>query len=306
MHGLKISDELEFAFKIGEITVNIKFIPYNIFVKKNIINFIINKQNIVNCDIVVAIKNYRHNTLEIYLIKIAISILYFAYRMRSSELRIMEKEAEKRKEIEVYFDGITKKNILEMYKKSNNDDYFDNYNLNGFKGENNIIHYNYWYIYLGKNELNNDNFERWITRGYGSNLLNDYQQKQGIEQLRNYSGVEICVNDNLKDKIQLILSKINKDDEYSRKLVSSFRLYYDLICGYQSPEQADISLCTIFEILLLGKDEDNQRKKVSARAACIIEDKGLLERKKFIANQVYYFYKCRNAIIHDGKKYFRF
>lgn len=152
----------------------------------------------------------------------------------------------------------------------------------------------------GKNPLSNDNFERWLTRAYGSDLDELYNRRDRLEHVIQLNDVQIDVNDGLKKYVDLISLKIIKNDLYANKIMSSLILYYGLLCDFQHPEQNDISFCTILETLLLGKDEDNQRKKAACRAACIIANGLSINHKKFVANSVYYFYKYRNSIIHDG------
>ena len=103
---------------------------------------------------------------------------------------------------------------------------------------------------------------------------------------------------NVLHKIQ---ERIHQKDLYASKLFSVFSIYYSVLRNFSNIEQECISLCTILESLLLGKDEDNQRKKVSVRAACLIADGEKFEKKRFLATQIYMFYPYRNGFVHDGK-----
>lgn len=114
------------------------------------------------------------------------------------------------------------------------------------------------------------------------------------------------ISNNILDKVYVFNLMINKGDNLGNKLKSAMRLYYEVFMIYTNMNLSIITLSTIMETLLLSKDEDNQRKKVSVRSACIICDEMEISLKTAIANAVYYFYKYRNAIVHDGKSYLDF
>ncbi len=281
LHGLKITDILSFNFKINDKEINVTFVPYDEFVRLNIISELINRHDIVTCDIVIIIDNMRNNTVEIQLIKTAVSILYFANRMKVSTSMQHSFKID--------------------YPKRVYNDFFENHHLNGFITPNNYFGHLLWIVNLGKSPVNNDNFESLLTRGYGNDFDTIFDNRDSIERLMHNTQSTIEVDDCLKVLINKIQNKIDKNDTYSRKLLSSFRLYFDMLCEFRNPDQSIISACTILETLLLKDDEDNQRKKASARASCIIANGLSLRHKKFIANIVYFFYKYRNEIVHDGK-----
>lgn len=275
LHGIKISDTIDFSFNYHNGIKNIHFIPYSDFISKIDKSLFMNIYEIQECDIVVAIENCRHNTLEVQAIKIAFSIVYFANRMN-----------------------------LENNCSSRYIGFFNNYILDGYNAfidENRYIEHASWFVKIGTSPLCNDDFDMWLPRIYGSNLDSQFDRRDGLEKCIQLNDINIKVDKGLLSNIDLIQNKINCNDQYSNKLLSVFRIYYSLLCDYADYEQNDILFCTILESLLLKKGESDQRKKAAARAACIVANNDRIEKKKFIANNVYYFYSYRNSLIHDGK-----
>lgn len=276
LHGVVLSQSISVSLKYNVKNIKITFVPYEEFIESKLMELFVNFEDMCKCDTVVIIDTCNNNTVEIQTIKTAVSIMYFALRWQKSD----EKYA---------MDGDASVNIFH--------DYFANYSIDGYFGMEGILPAS-WYVRLGRNTLNDDDFERWLTRVYGNDLIDSYERRDGLFR---YSNIHIIVNEVYVEKINLIIDKLDHEDEISRKLRSSLRLYYEVLCDFKNPDYTIITYCTIFETLLLKKDESNQRKKVAARAACITCDGLKVKRKNFVANQVYFFYKYRNLIVHDGK-----
>lgn len=279
IHGIEITGFIQLELFYMGVKISIALVPYTDFIKEYNEDELINNEDLVVCDIVVIITNCCNNTIEIQAIKIVISALYFAKRMCASEKR---------------FDKYYKNKIVPSV--SSYHDFFCNYNIDGYYNADGIEDAS-WYVNIGRHPLENDDFERWTTRIYGCNLTDSYDRRDGLE--RRWK-VRISVDDDYRMCLDKILKKINGTHQYAKKLCTIFKLYYEVLCDFKNPDYTVILYCTIFEMLLLGKDEDKQRKKVSARAACITANDLKIEHKKFIANQVYSFYRYRNSIIHDG------
>lgn len=279
VHGVSISRAISLALQYKNDIINITFIPYEEFITNYDTTKFVNLEDLTECDLIAVIGMCNNNTLEIQLLKISITILYFAERFKQSSKRI--------------------KNFHKLFSPIEDyHDYFANYTLFDGYYTKDSIYMTSWYIGIGKQALHEDNFERWTTRIYGEALADSYDRRAGIPRL----GIPCIDVDNiLIDFVENILQKVNSDCEYGKKLKSALRLYYEVLCDFKNPDYTVITYCTIFETLLLKHDEDSQRKKVAARAACITCDNLDFKYKRFVADQVYHFYKYRNAIIHDGE-----
>lgn len=159
-------------------------------------------------------------------------------------------------------------------------------------------------IKIGPNPANKNHYNESINRLYGIDLGLEYDGHNRYLELFPYRNqkLDIEISDNLKYRINQISGKLNDGSDYSKRMLSAFRLYFDTIPEYDI-EKNIVNYATIFETLLLGNDEDNQRKKVSARSACLLCDKLGLEEKMYIAEIIYQFYYYRNKIVHDGYSY---
>lgn len=277
IHGFRISHTIPLALRYQDDVIKITFIPFKEFNINYEPKDFINNNDLVECDTVGIIRTCNNNTLEIQLLKISVSALYFAERYKQSQLRIK------------FHDSTS----LDDWH-----DYFTNYLLfDGYRTCDGIYSAS-WYVNIGRHPLDEDDFERWVIGVYGNCLHDFYNRKSHIPP----NGIPfIDFDDLLLNSLSDIVRKINSDCEYGKKLKSALRLYYEVLCDFKNIDYTIITYCTIFETLLLKNDEDSQRKKVAARAACITCDTLKFQYKNFVANQVYHFYKYRNAIIHDGK-----
>lgn len=81
VHKMKISD----SFRVQIKNVNVYFFPYDTF--QSIVNpdDFVNLKEMVVCDSVAVIEACFHNSLEVQLIKSAISMAYFSNRIAISE-----------------------------------------------------------------------------------------------------------------------------------------------------------------------------------------------------------------------------
>lgn len=279
IHGIKLSSCIHLVFNYKGYKINLVLVPYNEFIEEYNEEIFVNKADFVKCDTVAVISSCNNNTVEIQYIKTAISALYFAERIYASERR---------------YNSIHKEMFPQVYQYH---DFFCNYTLDGYWDEDEINPAS-WYVNLGKSALSDDLFERWQSRVYGIDLMDAYDRRDGLHW--KYFKKTLEVDRRFLHILHLIMLKINGTDTYSKKINSVLRTYYEVLCNYKNPDYTVILYCTMFETLLLKKDECNQRKKSSVRAACIVADDLTKGHKEFIANQVYNFYRYRNLIIHDG------
>lgn len=280
IHGIKLTNYIHLVLYYLEDKINLVLVPYNEFMEKYNKDIFVNNDDLVECDTVAVINSCNNNTVEIQFIKTAISALYFAERIYASERRYK------------YFQEEAMFPNVNYYH-----DFFCNYTIDGYWDEE-CINPASWYVNLGKRALDNDKFERWQSRVYGIDLIEAYDRRDGL-QLKYFQKI-IVVDERFLDILELIILKINGTDNYSKKLNSVLRMYFEVLCNFKNPDYTVILYCTLFETLLLKKDESNQRKKTSVRAACIVGNGLTKQHKEFIANQVYNFYRYRNLIIHDG------
>lgn len=157
-------------------------------------------------------------------------------------------------------------------------------------------------IKIGPFPLDKNDFNESINRLYGFNLIEEFERHNMY--LNNYAfrNPKLLVknNDDFKSELNCIFNYL--DNNPNKAIFSALRLYFDTI-STNNLESTIINISTIFEVLLLKKDEDNQRKKVSVRAACLLCDNLDLSERKYISELIYQFYKLRNAIVHDGCSY---
>ena len=277
VHKMKISDSFSVQIK----NVNIYFFPYDTF--QSVVNpdDFVNLKEMVVCDSVAVIEACFHNSIEVQLIKSAISMAYFSNRIAISEK--------------------SEKNMEE--KDVDLTSYFQNYMLNGFwnkSGAEPRIEPAFWYVKLGQTAPTNDDYDMWLSRIYGTNQQDAFFRRDGLEKRDMLLGT-VEIDETFCNVLHEIQERVHQKDLYASKLLSVFSIYYSVLRNFSNSEQECISFCTILETLLLGKDEINQRKKVSVRAACLIADGEKFEKKRFLATQIYMFYPYRNGFVHDEK-----
>ena len=308
VHKMKISDSFSVQIK----NVNVYFFPYDIF--QSIVNpdDFVNLKEMVVCDSVAVIEACFHNSLEVQLIKSAISMAYFSNRIAISEKSEKNMEERKNQEIENFLKQLQidkkEKKYNEIKNKMKEKDadltsYFQNYMLNGFwnqSGAEARIEPTFWYVKLGQTAPTNDDYDMWLSRIYGTNQQDAFLKRDGLEKRDKLLGT-VEIDEPFCNVLHKIQERIHQKDLYASKLLSVFSIYYSVLRNFSNSEQECISFCTILETLLLGKDEDKQRKKVSVRAACLIADGEKFEKKRFLATQIYMFYPYRNGFVHDGK-----
>ena len=146
VHKMKISD----SFRVQIKNVNVYFFPYDTF--QSLVNpdDFVNLKEMVVCDSVAVIEACFHNSIEVQLIKSAISMAYFSNRIAISEK--------------------SEKNMEE--KDVDLTSYFQNYMLNGFwnqSGAEERIEPAFWYVKLGQTAPTNDDYDMWLSRIYGTN-----------------------------------------------------------------------------------------------------------------------------------------
>lgn len=294
VNGIIIDEEVEFVATHEGREYLFKLVPYLKYVQYNL--DLINPEIIGKCGTVVVYDSMGNNSMEIYFIKIFISLLYFAYRIEVEEGRKKSYIVKSRE----YFPDASE-DVLEKQYQTRESPVIKNWNLRGFWNEDYIddIH---WCIKLGKYEMSCDDFESYLSRCYGGDLCDSYDKRYiFIPKVQ-----RISINEGILKTINVLSSMIQKGDAFGNKLKSAMRLYYEIFMIYTNMNLSIITLATLMETLLLGKDEDNQRKKVSVRSACIICDEMKHQLKTSIADAVYSFYQYRNAIVHDGQSYLDF
>lgn len=308
VHKMKISD----SFRVQIKNVNVYFFPYDTF--QSIVNpdDFVNLKEMVVCDSVAVIEACFHNSIEVQLIKSAISMAYFSNRIAISEKSEKNMEERENQEIENFLKQLQidkkEKKYNEIKNKMKEKDaartsYFQNYMLNGFwnqSGAEERIEPAFWYVKLGQTAPTNDDYDMWLSRIYGTNQQDAFFRRDGIEKRDMLLGT-VEIDETFCNVLHEIQERVHQKDLYASKLLSVFSIYYSVLRNFSNSEQECISFCTILETLLLGKDEDNQRKKVSVRAACLIADGEKFEKKRFLATQIYMFYPYRNGFVHDGK-----
>lgn len=308
VHKMKISNSFSVQIK----NVNIYFFPYDTF--QSVVNpdDFVNLKEMVVCDSVAVIEACFHNSLEVQLIKSAISMAYFSNRIAISEKSEKNMEERENQEIENFLKQLQidkkEKKYNEIKNKMKEKDaartsYFQNYMLNGFwnqSGAESRIEPTFWYVKLGQTAPTNDDYDMWLSRIYGTNQQDAFLKRDGLEKRDMLLGT-VEIDETFCNVLHKIQERVHQKDLYASKLLSVFSIYYSVLRNFSNSEQECISFCTILETLLLGKDECNQRKKVSVRAACLIADGEKFEKKRFLATQIYMFYPYRNGFVHDGK-----
>lgn len=296
VNGLKINIDLSIPIVIEERIINEKFLnvlriqSYENYLKSS--SKLINKYDIEPCDSIISYSSQRHNTMEVMNVKILISALYFAKRMLS-ESKIEENYI---RENMKWYKSIE---IARKYFMKEDNQFFKNYAIHGYFDEDGHIEDTYWYITLGNKRLTKDDFDRSLSRGYSNGLWDEYNRQIN----RKFPTIFLKIDDGFINKLKMIIDRVNDEDEYSKKIRSALRLYYNVL--YEDDiEQSILTYTTILETLLLRKQESKgQKNKVANRAACIVGYGAKREQKNFIANVMSYFYSYRNKIVHEGKSF---
>ena len=273
VNGVNIDSSIEFSVEYMGVHRSFVFMPYNDYINQKI--SLINPEDIHKSDMIVAYQSLANNSQEIYYIKVFFSALYFSNRMTiESERKHMFLEEVKERYMPFILKAEKQSNLIDdiiediekHYQKIANP-FTKNLSLDGFWSIDSIIR-DSWYIKLGESEMSSDDFERYLTRGYGDDLLDSYDKRFIFVPHTTY----IYVNASTKEYVKRINELICSESYFGHKIKSVMRLYYEVFQIHCNTNMTIITLSTILETLLLGKDEDNQRKKVSVRAACIIFD----------------------------------
>lgn len=269
IHGIKFSSPFYIPMQINNnSTNNFIFLNYKDFKFLPNLNDFSDVDKINDCDSIVIFGTQSHNTFEIINIKILLSMFYFADRLSNSNIKNTKSE-------------------LSFFRDCTVHGYFNKYDS--------ITDY-IWHIKLGNTPLCNDDFDQHITKIF-SCFLCDEETRQAYFTP---NSTTINITEEFLHNVSLLLNKINIPNQYSNKLKSALRLFYDTLY-IKDFDSTILTYSMILETLLLSKNEDNQRKRVSVRSACIIANNNNIEAKKYIASLVYSFYEYRNKIVHDGQ-----
>lgn len=236
------------------------------------INEFYNKFDSDDFDSVIIYNSLNNNYEEINYIKIALTAIYLAHRSVNEHI------------------------------ENESNEIFRTLSENFYKDKNNKPVLLTAPIKIGPFPLDKNDFNESINRLYGVDLFEEFKRHDAY--LYNYTfrntKLKIKDNDEFRRKLNCIFNYLNNNPD--KAIFSAFRLYFDTISTH-NVENSIINISTIFEVLLLKKDEDNQRKKVSVRAACLLCDSLGLAERKYISDLIYQFYKLRNRIVHDGYSY---
>lgn len=310
IHGVEFTRSITVALKIKHI-LNKEYIYYDnieFWTYKDYCNFIesnrtffINSNEINKFDSIAVYTSQSHNTIEVYNIKLLISAIYIAKRLTDT-YEAMEKYIENfisnwKEEFELIDKDKLKSLAIQEYHKRENE-FYKNYDIKGYWGDKHI-NSDSWYIKLGNNKVSKDDFDRYITRGFSSELCDEYDRQ--FRFIPNV--VKIETNNIFMNELTEILNKINEEEECSKKLKAALRLYFDVLEEI-STDNLIVNYATILESLLLMRTEQNAQKiKVVVRCACIVADGQDKKRKTFIANIIACLYTYRNQIVHEGKTF---
>lgn len=210
-----------------------------------------------------AVISIRPNKLtEFYDLRVALSIIYIAFRMK----------VERRTE------------------------FFQQINLRYAYFDEDYITSTRWDVKIGTKSIDENDFDATIPVYYTTD--DEPESWRNVIYDTKILRIDMCISDEIKKLYYGII----KRNEMSIKLRYVFNLLYSTL-QFNNLDLVIPTYATILETLLLGENEDNQRKKVSVRSACLIKDGDCYKAKEYIANWVFYFYKYRNAIVHDGKNY---
>lgn len=314
IHGIRFTNSITLSLKIKHILNeeytyydNIQFWTYkdySDFISKNQ-EYFINSDEINKCDSIAVYVSQAHNTIEVFNIKLLISIIYFAKRLsdtNGSKEKYIKEFLDRWGEIlSASSDKVDLSKLEDMANRKyfiDENEFFKNYDLKGYWGEG-YIHSDRWHVKLGNNKVSRDDFDRYITRGFSATLCDEYDRQVKFTP----DVVSIETNDIFLNELSMLLNKINEEDEYSKKLKSAVRIYYDAL-GENNIDNLIVTYTTLLEALLLKKSEQQAQKiRVAVRCACIVADEQCKSRKTFIANIISCLYSYRNQIVHEGKTF---
>lgn len=197
---------------------------------------------------------------ELYDLKVALTEIYLANRYKN-------------REVETIF-----KRIMRIYH------YFDKYE--------NLVPVN-CHIKIGTREVDDNDNDLTIPNHYTND---SYELSIRRPKFIKY---DLKINNEIQDEIVKKFHFIAINTPLSKKIRSALRLLYNTL-SLNDKESLIITYATIFETLLLERGEDQQRKRVSIRAACLLANGRKKGAKKYLASWIYYFYSYRNRIVHGG------
>lgn len=293
INGIKINRQINFFVLYQEIVSEFSFIPLEIFKERE--DQFINPEVIGNSGTACIFTSMGHNSREVHYMKIFISILYFAVRI-DNERQMKEEFIQMERK---YWRDIGKAaSIIEERYIERGRSLVKNWNISGYFSKDGInpLH---WNIKLGRYKLNSDDFDSYLTRAYGKDLDDSYDKRFIYHASDNH----VVINDQIIDICHRMNTYIFGKDDMCNKLQSALKLYYEVIMVYTDMDMSIVHIATILETLLLDKDESCQRKKVAVRTACLLNDGLRKDYKEYWAYYVFYFYKFRNGIVHDGATY---
>jgi hypothetical protein len=284
IQGLKIDDIIIIPVRVYKLSELLKafegkeiekqedtvYIDKFTFVNRNNLSIIIKNEieedNILNkfkdTKTFVAIDIRPNKFTEFYDLRVSLSMIYIAYRMK------LERKNE-------FF-----KQILTTH---------------GYFTENYIISTR-WDIKIGTKPIDENDFDGSLPVYYTMDDMPDSWKM--IHRGREY----LDINTDISNEIKKLYAGIIKRNEMAAKLRAALNLLYTTL-NFNNLDVIIPIYATILETLLLNKNEDNQRRKVSVRSACLIKDNANYKAKEYIANWIYHFYEYRNSIVHDGKSY---
>lgn len=224
-----------------------------------------------DCDLVIIYESIENNSEELNYIKCILTSVYFADRLTNEKIKFESSAI------------------------------FNNLKENYYTDKSNQFSLLRAPIEIGPKPADKNYYNESISRLYGINLEREYKGHAMYLNSFNIRNSKLFVeyNDYLEENISNIINKLNDNSEYSKRMMSAFRLLFDTIQEYDY-EKNIISYGTIFETLLLSNDESNQRRKVAVRSACVLCEELNLKEREYIAEIVYQFYSYRNKIVHDG------
>lgn len=294
INGLKfnISFKLHWFGLNDKSVVEFNFITKDYFEKNH--GYLCNYSKDDQFDSLVGYISQYHNAYEIQSVKSMISLLHIVDRMQNTNLRL--KKFSKRNR------DMASRTIEKIFNISESD-YWKNENIyEGYFNNDDKITSTCWNINLGGSPVNRDYFERFSLRYFDDDCIDEYE----VQYNPSFICKKLDVNQAMVEKYEDIFELIYSGKETYRKIQAVSYLYFDILNLYRNSNLSVMTMATILETLLLKKNESNQRKKASVRAACIVADNMAVKRKNYVANGVYVFYEYRNGIVHDGKSYMAF
>jgi len=203
---------------------------------------------------------------EIYDLKVALSIIYFANRLAIESVK-------------------------DFFKYS-----LVSYGYYSESGINSC----YWDVKIGSIPITQNDFDGTIETLY----LDDNEPESWKKPV--YIKNNLIINADIQKYVNMLSIKLLGRDEMSLKLRSALKFIYDTFPYHNVDSNIITYSTVLETLLLKENESGTQRKQVSVRAACLIADKQNYEAKKYISNWIFYFYNYRNKIVHGGKSYLEF